>query len=340
MAIKPFHSFQTIKKYTKALLDTFNGIQVERVRESGKKEYIIVPITFASKDPVFTLSEAEVEQVLSGNTNFLPRMSLSLETMEPLVTSRGLNRATYLELPNGEKKSFLYNSFGVELVYQIIIETRSLTELTEIVEQILPYFCPTLNLRVRELDNLSEPTSIKVEFMMAEMNLPTDHNEHNARICSGALRIKLHGNIYPAIQDQEIIKYIKLYMAVGNEENKVARADGKPGDPIKFKPIREASLVLDNVEVKEQKESDTLKLIPVYDDPDNELFSVIYNIVYKENETDNISNVNNFGVLAVTSRCIVSVQLIDKNKRVSNYVEVSVKRDLTGEYNITVFNKE
>lgn len=342
MAIKQYHFFGTIKKYTKGLLDTFNDIQVKRITDNGEK-LITVPISFAQKDPSYLLNDTEAEALIKGNVNFLPRMSLSLETMEPLSAERGLNRVEYMTLPNGVNSKFLYTSFGVEIVYILIVETRSLTELTEILEQILPYFTPSLNLSINELDFLQEPTTIKVDYMSADIQLPTPEN-HDIRICSASVRLKLHGNLYPPVTDIEVIKYISLFMSINDEKRPVAALMGEPGKLENFKPLNDSdSLVLKNV-VSEVTPENFIKLIPIYDDKNNSLYTVIYNLIYKSDNFCSIMKDDKNNCIVIMkenkSKCIVFVQLIDNLGKTSMFLEVMCKKDENGEYEVTVLRND
>lgn len=330
MAIKQYHYFGSIKKYTKALLDTFNDICTERVLTDGTRVYKPVPITFASKDPAYLLSDMDTDQLLSGNTNFLPRMSLGIETMEPLNTERGMNRMLYV---NNNK--FIYNSFGIEMMYSLILEAKSLTELTEMLEQILPAFNPHLALRVNELDNLSEPTTIKVEYMMAEITLPTTNEDHNTRICSAQIRLKLHGNLYPPITDPQLIKHVKINM---HSDKLTSTLQGRPNELGRFGQIYDTDIRVVNV-LSEETQDNKIKLIPVIEDPENKLFAVIYNIVYHEEYAHLEKQLDNSALLTCDKRAIVSIQCIDKDGKQSNYIEVSVKRDDEGLTKIEVLTK-
>ena len=316
------HSFNTIKKYTKALLDTFNDIYVKRVRSDNSEAWIRMPVVFASKDPAYLLNEAETKQLLTGNVNFLPRASLSLETLEPLGQSRALSRIDYMTL-NGDKRQFLYNSFGADMVFQLIIETRSLTELLSIVETILPFFTPTLNLKIDELDGLQEPTTIPVEYQVLDIQLPMPEN-NDLKICSAVLRMKLRGNIYPPIKDPEVIKYIEFIIGTNkNELDGVLKVDENTEIPSFVEPSKVAleGVILDK---------DTMKIIPTIASYINEkdIFTITYNLIYNENKTSSISN---DGILQLGSKCIVQVQLVFNDKTLSNIIELTISRDENGE---------
>lgn len=319
-----YHFFSTIKKYTKALLDSFNDILVTR----SNSKYHKVPITFAAKDPSYVLSEAETESLLTGNLNIFPRMSLALETLEPLNTNRGLNRIDYTKAG----KSFIYNSFGIELNYVVIVEARSMTELTEILEQILPFFTPTLNLRIDELDGLQEPTSIKVELTTVDIDLPIPEN-NDIRVCAGTIRLKLHGNLYPRISEPSLIEHVKINMGMndmvvstmsGNvTENGVIEADSY------FKPID--IIVLENLIVATENRNNEIiaKITPKFDKKyTTDILTTIYNLIYTEN-INNYNRIEKDGSVFIipNNKVIISVQIVMKNGEYSNRMEVVIKKD-------------
>lgn len=318
-----YHFFSTIKKYTKALLDSFNDILVAR----SNSKYHKVPITFAAKDPSYVLSEAETESLLTGNLNIFPRMSLALETLEPLNTNRGLNRIDYTKTG----KSFIYNSFGIELNYVVIVEARSMTELTEILEQILPFFTPTLNLRIDELDGLQEPTSIKVELTTVDIDLPIPEN-NDIRVCMGTIRLKLHGNLYPRISEPSLIEHIKINMGMNNMVVSTMHSNIEHGlieANSYFKPID--IIALENLIVTTENKNNEIiaKITPKFDKKYiNDIFITIYNLIYSEN-TNNYNRVEKDGSVFIipNNKVIVSVQIVMKNGEYSNRMEVAIRKD-------------
>lgn len=207
-----FHHY-TIRKYTEALLDTFNDIYIQRLDPLGKKVYTNVPITFGSKDKAFIFSEIDKEQWLTGNYNILPRMSITLLTIVA-DQKRNTNRLHSINKTiDGKIVNFQYNAVAYDLEYQLDIATKSLTELSMVLEQILPFFNPTLNLSVMELDILDEPTSIRVALESTDLDLPDSFAaDADLRIVGAKLRLKLNGNIYMPFKDTAIIEQVRLYL--------------------------------------------------------------------------------------------------------------------------------
>lgn len=205
--------FETTKKYTKSLLDLFNDIQVRKKIDENTDKYVTVPISFGSKDAASVFSDTELDQLLSGNFNILPRMSLSLISME-----RDDQRATSrFQIPikdiNGKTITFQHNCVPYSFDFVLSIATRSLTDLTSILEQVLPFFNPNINLRVRELEWLTEPTTIQVEMISVDYELPDENDGADIRVCSANLTMRLHGNIYPPLKNSALINQVKLYLS-------------------------------------------------------------------------------------------------------------------------------
>ena len=208
-----FFHHQTIRKYTASLLDTFNDIYIQRTDKNDNLIYHNVPVTFGSKDKAFVFSELDLDQWKSGNYNILPRMSLSLLNMTP-DTSRNTSRLhTINKTIDGNNISFQYNAVAYKLKYQLDIATKSLTELSMILEQILPYFNPSLNVNVMELDILEEPTSIKISLDSTDLDLPDSFAiDAELRIVGARLGLTLYGNIYLPFKDSAVIKQVRLYL--------------------------------------------------------------------------------------------------------------------------------
>lgn len=208
-----FFHHQSIRNYTASLLDTFNSVQIARTDKNGKEIYTPIPITFGSKDKAFIMTTIDQQKFLDGNFNILPRMSLSLISMEA-DQKRNTNRLhTINKKIDGNIINFHYNAVAYNLNYELDIACKSLTELSMALEQILPYFNPTLNLAIKELAIQDEPTSVRVALNGTSLDLPDSFNMDDAlRIVGAKLSLQLNGNLYMPFKDAEMIKNVKLYL--------------------------------------------------------------------------------------------------------------------------------
>lgn len=210
-----YYSFNTTKKYTKGLLDTFNDIFVERTDSvSGTIQYKNVPLVFGSKDAAFVFTDEDNAKIKSGNLNFLPRMSISLNSIvkKNETTTNRLHKIN--KKVNGDIISFQQNGVGYAFEYSLSIAARSLTELSHIYEQILPMFNPTLRLTIDELDGLADPATITVFLNSTSLDLPSEIDNNSIRIVTSDLELTLIGTLYPPIKDSALIKQVRLHFKI------------------------------------------------------------------------------------------------------------------------------
>lgn len=217
-----FFAHKSIRKYTLALLDTFNDIYVERIDRNSNKNYINVPITFGSKDKAFVLNQKELDQWLQGNYNILPRMSLSLLTMTRDI-KRDTNRLhTINKTVDGKTLNFQYNAVAYAFTFELAIATRSMSELSVILEQILPSFNPSIRLVVKEMELHDEPTSIPVNLLSVDLDLPNNiGSDDDIRIVGATIMLELKGNIYQPFKETSLIEQVRLYFSAWEPSNEL-----------------------------------------------------------------------------------------------------------------------
>lgn len=218
-----FFAHNTIRKYTLGLLDTFNDIQVERTLADTSKQYITVPITYGSRDKAFVFSEMDVENFQKNNYNVLPRMALSLLTLNK-DQKRDTNKFNKINKTiNGNIVTFQYNAVSYTFTYELAIATRSMTELAMILEQILPHFNPTYNLRVKELDLQEDDTTVPVSLMSVDLDAPNNiGQDDDIRICSGTIMLDVRGSIYQPFTDASVIENVRLYLNTWDANNTIS----------------------------------------------------------------------------------------------------------------------
>lgn len=201
----------TIRKYTSALLDLFNGMEIEYKDKAGNVITRSVPIVYSSKEKSRIIEGFTAEQLAAGNTNVLPRASLSIST---LIKSdqRVMNKNNKINtVANPNSFDFLYNSVPWEFTYELSVMCRGMNEATMIVEQVAPKFNPLVNIDIWDAENLNEPTRIPVRLL--DIGIETsDYEELSTNIVIVSFGLSLIGNLYPPIQSIQRIKDFKIYM--------------------------------------------------------------------------------------------------------------------------------
>ena len=163
-----FFHHGTIRKYTAAILDLFNDLEIQYENSLGVTISRPIPIRYSSREKATIFDEYTTEQLLSGNYSILPRASLSLQSMSK-VDSRVTNKNTKInQYKTDDSIEFSFNSVPYEFTFEIIVQCRGMNEAAQIIEQIAPKFNPTVNIDVWDAANLSEPTRIPVRLSNAE----------------------------------------------------------------------------------------------------------------------------------------------------------------------------
>lgn len=202
----------TIRKYTAALLDLFNDMEIQYADSNGNTRARNIPIKYSSIEKHKELDNFSAEQLLSGNTNVLPRASLALSTMtkaEQRIQNKNLKINTVKKESAFE---YMYNSVPYEFTFELAVMCRGMNEASMVIEQIAPKFNPTINIDVWDAENLNEPTRIPVKLLDIGIE-SNEYDELSSNIVTVNIGLSIMGNLYPPIKSVERVKEYKIYMA-------------------------------------------------------------------------------------------------------------------------------
>lgn len=193
----------SIRNYAVILGELFGHVQIKRVRENQDK-YIKVPISYASKELFIqkltnAFNNAENKDLAKVET-ILPRMSLQLvDVMYDETFKTGILNHRSKSAPDG-KLNGQFNPVPYKFTYQLGVYTRYEDDMYQIVEQILPYFQPTFNCKVKELYKneivIDRVVPVTVTSVMLDEQLEGGRSER--RRLEWTLTIEVQGWIYPA----------------------------------------------------------------------------------------------------------------------------------------------
>ena len=203
-----FFHHGTIKKYVAALLDLFNGIEIQYNTSNGTITRS-VPLTYSSKEKLTHLDNKTTEQLLSGNYNVLPRAALALSAIQKDET-RIKNKNIKINVTKSpDTFEYMYNSVPYEFLFDLTVQCRGMSEACIIIEQIAPYFNPIYNLDIYEAPNLDEPTRVPVRLL--DIAIETEeYEELSSNIVTVKFGLSIQGNMYPPIKTIDKIKEVKM----------------------------------------------------------------------------------------------------------------------------------
>ena len=211
----------SIRKYTLALLSTFNNLKIENKLSDGTIQTQNIPINFANKEKSSIFSELDTKQIQQGNTSFLPRASLSISSIVK-QEARTTNKYVKINTSNGD---FTFNAVPYEFAFELEIQCRGMNEASMIIEQIATKFNPVYSLRINEVPNQTEPTTIQVQLLDIDM-IADEFEDISINLVTISAGLSLKGNFYSPVQSMEQIENVDMYINAWHqsEENEYNRA--------------------------------------------------------------------------------------------------------------------
>ena len=201
----------TIRKYTAVMLDIFNDLEIQYKDSNSVLHSSNIPINFSSIEKAKSLDQYSIEQILSGNTNILPRAALSLMSVQRSETRMSNKNVKINTVKKEDLFEFQYNSMPYQFMYQLTIQCRGMNEASMIIEQIAPKFNPTLNVDVYDGMNLNEPTRIPVKLLDFSIDFE-EYSEISTNLVTVSCSVQLEGNLYPPIKTVDRIKDFKILL--------------------------------------------------------------------------------------------------------------------------------
>ena len=193
-------SHGTISLYTAALLSFLRKIKIEYLDENENLISKNIPIMYSSKEKARSLEFFKQEDFISGNVNLLPRGTLSLVSIQKREDAL-LNRNIKInKVNNNGSFEYSYNSVPFSFIYEFNIFCSGMSELTSLVEIIMPKFNPNLSLDVYDVANLDEPSRIPLKLMDVSFQEVDEFSETSKNIWNLTFSMQIDGNLYQNIK--------------------------------------------------------------------------------------------------------------------------------------------
>ena len=222
-----FH-FETLKTYTASLLSLFGDLETQVKHSNGKIHTSRVPIQYSNREKSDIINQLTYEQIFSSNSQVLPRAVLLFNSMTP-ARERAKNKfvkISKIQTPmknstlvgsslNTDSLQYQFNSIPYNFEYQIVVQTRGMSEACQIIEQVCSYFNPSYNMKIAEIPFPEIPkTSIKLELTNTSIE-QQEIDEYSTNIVTITFDLTLSGNLYPCVKDSKIVKQIQTFLSTG-----------------------------------------------------------------------------------------------------------------------------
>ena len=219
--MKNFYHYKAFRKTTVQFLDLFNDIEIQRFDQGGNFErFIKVPIKYSPKEKIwFWLSERKDDEVLPIMSCTLTGVDYSLE--------RAVNKHQVLTdtitSSAGSVRSYL-NPVPYDLTFQVSLWTLYMSDIDQILEQILPWFQPYVMIRIHSPELVST-FDVKVIFNSVTPEHEFEYTDDTFRILKYTLDFTVQTYMFKPMETVGVIQEILLnyytnenaFMAAGEQ---------------------------------------------------------------------------------------------------------------------------
>jgi hypothetical protein len=162
-----FYDNEILKKYTTAFGTIFKDMEIMRKNTDNTEfERYVVPLSYAPKEKFIQRINSDPE-LLRQEGIMLPRMAFEMANLS-YDPSRNLSNKRDISLSilnDGNKKTQLFYPAPYNMVFELYIATKTINDMLQIVEQILPAFRPDYNISVK-LFSFNDQVTIDVPISL------------------------------------------------------------------------------------------------------------------------------------------------------------------------------
>lgn len=223
---------QTIRGIHLAIMDLFNNIIVRDYDSDGNiVQTIRVPIQLSMQEKY----QAFLKEKESGIKYYpkYPKMSLTWDSItfngERYKSGNVPRFWSAIDTGITDVDTYLKdtNPIPYDLGFTLNIQTQSMSQFTQILESILPYFNPARHVRMKEFRFLNVERDIKVSLEGVSQEFLIEQEESVRRYVNGALQLNVEAFIYAPFETNiGIIKEIRTRYYPGPQSASFSAIEG------------------------------------------------------------------------------------------------------------------
>lgn len=207
---RQYYYYRSIRRTIIQFLDIFRNVQIERLDSSGTVTgYKKIPLIFGTKEKIwFWLHQKKNEEML-------PSISVILSSLD-YAPERQVNKIRSIvksvSISDGELQRFL-NPVPYNFTFTMSIWSLHMVDVDQILEQILPFFTPTIFIRVN-IPELDASLDLKVVFLSCIPDVTNEFTDEEIRVVKWNLDFVVQGYLFQPVKTTAIIKKViqKIYM--------------------------------------------------------------------------------------------------------------------------------
>lgn len=230
--------YNAMRKTIVQFLDMFNDIVIARYNQDTGTviKYVKVPLKFAPKTKQWYWTE--LREAGDRRDQVLPMMAVNLDQVD-FAQDRQVNRNARIEATNdGTDGKEFFNPVPYDFTFSLQIAAEYMVDITQIVEQIFPFFTPEAWIRITipelSIDGLAEAgqagsdkLELRVVYDSASKDAPVELDEAGYRILLWTLTFKVQGYLFSPLSNVKPIHQViqNYYMTEAAWEQRQADVD-------------------------------------------------------------------------------------------------------------------
>lgn len=258
--------YSLISKYVAIFGNLFNDIKITRKDSLGNRSEVIVPINYAARAK--WLIQEESKQ--SGKEGFLPltypRLSFEIKGIEYDPSRQSDNLSKSVRVVDGKLMKTQLRGVPYKISFTLAILSNSSDDSAQVIEQILPYFTPSITQRVLlvpEMDIYMD-IPIKMTSQSFEDNYEGDMAER--RIIRWTLDFDMEVYFYGPIEQNGPIKRVQVDLMVLGGADPILDSDATLKEGRDERVVITPGLTVDRKPTHKKADSIDFQLIEA-DDP-------------------------------------------------------------------------
>jgi len=196
-----------IRKSTIAFMNLFNKIYIEKYRSDGNSRLFKVPIQFANREKWLQQMEDRIN--LAGNTDgFLNKSRFEIDMIFPRISTNimALNYDTTRKIGKMQRlvscepcslnelnQQFQYAPAPWDIEFELAIISKNMDDGLQILEQIIPFFQPSLSLDIKYIDGYkADSVSIILDSVVPTHDEELGHESSREFVWILSFRMKVN----------------------------------------------------------------------------------------------------------------------------------------------------
>jgi len=208
------HYFKSIRNITAVFGSIFDNISVVRTNAADEvAQRFVVPLVYANKNAWYKRLKSKVNEFDSNSDStinvgsVLPAMSFNMTSMQ-YNAARKMNTlnniAAQISINNpSSTKIKSYAPAPYDFNFELSVYSKNIDDGLQIIEQIAPYFQPSINVKLKEMNNPEIYNDIQIS--LEDITPDDDYDWTGGRLVTWTLSFRVTGNIYPAFNDTKVI---------------------------------------------------------------------------------------------------------------------------------------